>query len=45
MNQIVREEWVVIYHSIMDDLSQLLKTNKLVSDANMIFERYNLDYQ
>lgn len=43
MNQIVREEWAEIYHNIMDDLSQLLKTNTLKSDANMIFERYNLD--
>ena len=38
MNQIVREEWAVIYRNIMDDLSQLLKTNELISDANMIFE-------
>lgn len=43
MNQIVRSEWSEIYRNIMDDLSQLLKTNKLISDANMIFERYNLD--
>ena len=43
MNQIVREEWAETYQNIMDDLSQLLKTNKLISDANMIFERYNLD--
>lgn len=43
MNQIVREEWAAIYRNIMDDLSQLLKTNELISDANMIFERYNLD--
>jgi hypothetical protein len=43
MNQIVREEWAETYQNIMDDLSQLLKTNTLKSDANMIFERYNLD--
>lgn len=43
MNKIVREEWAAIYRNIMDDLSQLLKTNELISDANMIFERYNLD--
>ena len=43
MNKIIRKEWSEIYHNIMDDLTQLLKTNKLISDANMIFERYNLD--